>query len=154
MLGLEAYHLQSSRTRASQNVAVLLAVDDHGLADNVEDRHTRIERRERILEDDLHLPAHFLELALFQRGNVDEFFAAAVEDLALRGIDGAQNEAPGGGLAAARLADKAQRLSLAVRSDPRHQRRGHDQPSCGRTLSGWESTSSDCGLQGYLVYRP
>ncbi len=39
----------------------------HGCADG----HARVERRERILEDDLHLPSHAAQRCTAQRRNVD-----------------------------------------------------------------------------------
>jgi hypothetical protein len=59
----EAPHVLGSKAHASQQVgnplltlpSTLHAVDEQRLADEVEQRHAWIERRERVLKDHLHL---------------------------------------------------------------------------------------------------
>ena len=46
------------------------AVNGHGLGDDLTDSHTRIERSIRILEDELHLATHILDLMLAHLGNI------------------------------------------------------------------------------------
>ena len=46
-------------------------MDEQRLADDVEQRHPRIQRRERILEDHLHLPPQPANAVLRQRRDVD-----------------------------------------------------------------------------------
>ena len=82
-------------------------MNDEGLADDVADGHPRVERRVRILEDDLHLPADLAHLAALEARDV----AAVEEDLARRGLRQLDQRARQGRLAAARLADEAERLS-------------------------------------------
>ena len=48
------------------------AVDEQRLADDVEQRHPRVERRERILEDHLHLAPQEPQLALRDRRHVED----------------------------------------------------------------------------------
>src|SRR5947199_2231158 len=98
-------------------------VDHEGLADDRPDRHSRIQRRVRVLEDDLHLLAERAQRALVQRGDV----LALEGDLARGRLDQSQDRAAGGGLAAARLAHEPQRLArhdverhVVDGVDPRH----------------------------------
>ena len=100
-------------------VVILFLGDDvvlaDGLADYLADGETRRERGERVLEDDLHLRTHGVELA---RGQVIDLLAVE-EDLTggLVGIK-AEDGAAGGRLAAAGLADEAHRLAaLEVEGD-------------------------------------
>jgi hypothetical protein len=53
--GLSPTSRRSSTTRSTSLVRASYAVNEQRLADDVEQRHPRIERRERILEDHLHL---------------------------------------------------------------------------------------------------
>jgi hypothetical protein len=77
-------------------------VHQQRLAHDVAREHARIERGERVLEDDLHLPPVGPELTLGQTGNVGavHFHGAAGR------LDQAQHGAAGRRLAAARLADQ------------------------------------------------
>ena len=81
------------------------AVDHERLGDDVLDRHARIERAERVLEDDLHLAPHRPHALGVQA--LDRLALEA--DGAAGRLDQADQHAPGGGLAAARLADEAER---------------------------------------------
>ena len=89
-------------------------VDGQSLAHDRADRHARVERRERILKDDLHLPPQRA-----QSGRIEREHVRAVErDLAGRRLDETKNGPAGGRLAAARLADEAERLAaLHVEGD-------------------------------------
>src|SRR5204863_6510227 len=89
------------------------AVDQQGLADIVEQGHARIERAEGILKDHLDLGPQRQQLALRQGREIDDLARSrTIEDLAAGRIDRAQDAARGGGLAAAALADQAERLAL------------------------------------------
>ncbi|CUK21701.1 Uncharacterised protein [Achromobacter sp. 2789STDY5608615] len=93
------------------------AVDQQRLHDGVADRHARVERGERILEDELDVPAQRLHGAAAQRADV-----LAVEfDRAAAALDQLQQRAAGGGLAAAGLAHQRQRLAwIQVEADLLH----------------------------------
>ena len=82
-------------------------VDHQCLADDGADGHARIERGERILEDDLHVAAQPLQRAAIERGNVP----ALEPYLARGGFDQPQDAAPGGRLATPRFAYYSERLS-------------------------------------------
>ena len=84
-------------------------VDAESLGDAGADRGPRVERRERILEDDLHPAPERLEPPAAELRDV-----GPVEDDAAAGrLDQAQQHAADGGLAAAGLADEAERLAPA-----------------------------------------
>src|SRR3989449_5216330 len=76
-------------------------VNHEGLADDRPDRHSRIERRVRVLEDDLHLLAERAQRALVERRDV----LCPEPDLARGRLDEPEDRAARGGLAAARLPD-------------------------------------------------
>ncbi len=82
------------------------AVDRQRLADDGAGGHPRVQRRIRVLENDLHVPP--LEPQFFRREAQD--VAPAEHDPAAGRLDQAEDRAPGGGLAAAALADQAERL--------------------------------------------
>ena len=86
-----------------------------GFADDLADRHTRGQRGERILEDDLHLGTHIMH---FLVGQIIDFLPVE-QHIARRLIAGeAQDRTSGGRLAAAGLADQAHRLAaLQVERD-------------------------------------
>src|SRR5262249_31339141 len=91
----------------------LHSVDQQRLAHQVEERHAGIERRERILEDHLHLATERPQLRRSQLTELNHRAAAdSHEDLAAGRLDGPQHTARGGRLAAAALPDQAERLSL------------------------------------------
>ena len=84
-----------------------LVVDD-GLGNRLTHRLTGIQRRERILEDQLHIAALLPHLFLAQSGDI----GAVENDLAAGGLHQAQNGTAGGGLTAAGLADNTEGLAL------------------------------------------
>ena len=84
------------------------AVHAHRLGDDVAGRHARIERGERVLEDDLHLPAVGPQLGLAQMRDV----AAVDPDAAAGRLDQPQDRAADRRLAAAGFADQAERLAV------------------------------------------
>ena len=81
------------------------------LGDGRSDRHPRIERAVGVLEDDLHPAAHLAQGVGLQAHQVD----AVERHLAVRGLAEPDQRAAGGALAAAGLADEAQRLAAADR---------------------------------------
>ena len=84
------------------------AVDAQRPRDDLADPHLRIERGVGILEDHLHVaagPAHLV-------GALPHQIRAAEDDLAAGRSVELQDGAAGRGLAAAALADEAQRLAL------------------------------------------
>ena len=84
-------------------------VQHQRLGENLADGHARVERRERVLEDQLHLAAQGAEGGLAQGGDI-----VAVEDDAAGGrLDQPHHEPPDRRLAAAGLADERQRLAGA-----------------------------------------
>ena len=91
-------------------------VDDQRLADDRADRHARIERGVGVLEDDLHVARQRPQLG--RRLSASDV-AALEPDLARSRLDQAQDAAAGRRLAAARLADQAQRLAGSnLEADP------------------------------------
>ena len=82
-------------------------MDAQPLADAVADRRARVERRVRVLEDDLHPPPVGLQRGALERGDV----RAVEDDRAGRRVDEPQQQPADGRLAAARLADEAERLA-------------------------------------------
>ena len=79
------------------------------LADDVGDRHARVQRRIGILEDHRRLLAELLNIRL----GLD--FLAVEDDFSRRRLVEVQNGSADRGLAAAGLADKPERLALADR---------------------------------------
>src|SRR5258708_33743195 len=78
------------------------------LTDDVSDRHARVQRRVRVLEDHLHPAAHVGHLLAAELGELD-----AVElHLAGGRIVELEDRAAGRGFTAAGLADEAERLAL------------------------------------------
>ena len=84
-------------------------MDPQPLADAVADRRPRVERRERVLEDDLHPAPVRLQGRALQPGDV----RPVEQDLARRRVDEPEQQPADGRLAAARLADEAERLAPA-----------------------------------------
>ena len=84
------------------------AVHLHGLADDVADLHSRVQRAVGILEDDLDLLPYGDQVLLVQAAEVH----ALEDDVAGGGTLELQYAAPGGGLAAAGLSHEAQGLPL------------------------------------------
>ena len=91
----------------------LVAVRDElgqedGFLDGFRDGLAGVERGERVLEDDLHFPAHVAHFI-----HAELAYVRAVEgDLAVGGLDEAQDGATHGGLAAAGFADDPERASF------------------------------------------
>jgi hypothetical protein len=91
--------------------------DAQRLRDDVLDLSARVQRRDRILEDELQPGADLAQLLAAERGEVDPLEEHVPAGRRRQLHDGAA----GGGLAAARLADESQRLALAhVKADARH----------------------------------
>ena len=73
-----------------------------GLADDIEQRHARVERRKRVLEDHLHLAAQSPQSCFRQCGDVDFVSRLRAEQhLTSRRLNGPQDTACRGGLATA-----------------------------------------------------
>ena len=84
-------------------------MNDERLFDDLPRPHPRVERRIRILKHDLHLPPRCPQLATRDKR---EDILAAKADLARGRLDQPQQAAAGRRLAAAGLADQAERLAL------------------------------------------
>ena len=106
MLGLEPHHLEHRSDTFGKLPPGGQAVDADRLRDDATDRHPGVQRRVGVLEDDLRLPPERQEPPGWQRRDVLVF----EEDAPAGRLDGAQDEATGGRLAAAALADEPQRL--------------------------------------------
>src|SRR3989304_2866125 len=98
-------------------------VDAQALPDGLADRHPRIERRVRVLEDDLHVAAHGLQVGAAQLQHVD----AVEPDGARAGLDQAQHRPSDRRLATTRLSHQAEGLAFpngeshpVDRLDPAH----------------------------------
>ena len=117
VLGREADRAQQLVDARRALLAAVAAVDAQRLGDDVADRHPRIERRVRILEDDLHLAPHLAHLAPAETGDV----AAVEDDRPAVGSTSLMSVRDERRLAAAGLADEAERLARA-RSTGRHRR--------------------------------
>ncbi len=88
--------------------ALAISVDQQRLGDDRFNAHARIERGERVLEDDLHVTAKAAKLCAGCRKDV-----LAVEgDGAGGGFDEAENHPAQSGLAAAGFADQAKRFAF------------------------------------------
>src|SRR4051794_23263798 len=111
------HHLEDLRLagRASAPAVLPGGVDPQPVADAVTDRRPRVERRERVLEDDLHPAAVRLDRAGRQLGDVDRTVRTVEEDRARRRLDEPQQQATDRRLAAAGLADETERLAAADR---------------------------------------
>ena len=93
-------------------LAVGDAVDEQRFADYVEEGHARVERREWVLEDHLHVAAQRLQLVAREIGDLEHGAVACAEvDLAVGGFKGAHDAAGGGRFAAAALTDEAEGLA-------------------------------------------
>ncbi len=97
-------------------------VDPQRIGDDLEDGHARVQRRVGILEDHADVAPVRLEIAEVELRQVDRpAVPLVIEDLPAGGVVGADDRAPGGRLAAARLADQAEGLALADEEvDPVH----------------------------------
>src|SRR4029079_6764880 len=104
-LGARPDVLQAERVLARGARAVVLQAER--LADDRSDRPARVERRVRILEDELDLAAQGAQRAGLPVGDV----LAVVSDRAARRLEQARDEACDGGLPAAGLSDEAERAT-------------------------------------------
>ena len=108
---IEPHHLEQLGRAAVPARGVRPAIDRERLGDDAPHPHPRVERAERILEDDLHALPGGPELP---RGQCDQVTALEA-DMPGAGLDQSQDEPACRGLAAARLAHQAQRLSARDR---------------------------------------
>src|SRR5262249_46284046 len=86
-------------------------VDREWLGDDAADPHARVERRERILKHDLHSLTRGPESRRRERDEIESLEG----DVSGRRLDESQQEAAGGGLAAARFTDESQHLAALDR---------------------------------------
>src|SRR5262245_57263053 len=87
----------------------LHAMHQQRLPDNIEQGHVWIERCKRVLKDHLHVAAQPLQLGFRKRGDVDLLSHLRTEqNLAGRRLNGTQDTARGGGLAATALAHQSE----------------------------------------------
>ena len=108
VIGLQADRLeQLDHPRRQFGAGLGEFVDDERLADDAADRHARVQRCERVLEDYLHVATERAKRVSAEVRDV----AALEPDLAGRRLDEAQDAAAGRRLAAAGLADEPKRLS-------------------------------------------
>ena len=108
VLGVEAHDVeQLTHVVHALGLVAHRAVDDERLGDDLADGHARVQARVGVLEDELHVMAHALELALVHVSHV----LALEHHLAVRGVREAHDAAARRGLAAARLAHEAEGLA-------------------------------------------
>jgi hypothetical protein len=89
-------------------------VGDERLADDLEQRPARIERRVGVLEDHLGVASQRLQLAPVEFGDIHNVAGFASEQhFASAGLNGAQDAATCRRLAAATLADQPERVAFA-----------------------------------------
>ena len=114
MPAVEADHLHQLGHHLATIGIVADTVDDQRFDQDVVDGHARVERAERILEDELQLGAEAVELRALEAHHVD-LAAPVVEDhaAALAGVggDAAHQHLAQRGLATARFAHQAQALA-------------------------------------------
>ncbi len=148
VLGLQPDHVEQGAHARRATRARGEPVHADRLADDAPDRHARVQRRVRVLEDDLRLAPERQQRAGRQRGDV-----LAVEDDASAGrLDGAQHEAAGRRLAAPALAHQPERLARLDREadavDRAHERgvgaNAGEQP-CGSGKCLARSSTSSSG---------
>ena len=110
VLGVQADLLHQLLDRAAPlDVALVELVDRERLGDDRADAEARVERGVRVLEDDLHLAAHRLQLGALRVGDL-----LAVElDRARGRVEEPDHEAGDRALPAAGLADEAEGLAAA-----------------------------------------
>src|SRR5262249_30700592 len=120
MTPVEAYHLHQFAHHLAAIAVIADAVDHQRLDEDVVDGHARIERAERVLEDELQLGSEAIEFAPFQPEHVDLAPPVVEHDPAggvLGGAIGRIGRNPAHenlaerGLAAARFTDQAQALA-------------------------------------------
>ncbi len=107
MRGPEPHEPEQRMDPRCQRVAFREPMQQQRLRQDVEHAHAWIERGIGILEDDLHLPPLAPEIGSGERQDA----LARQPHVARRRLDQAQREAAERGLAAARFADKCQRLA-------------------------------------------
>ena len=106
VLGVEAHAVhQLEDALLALFLAAVQVMHVKRLTDDVRHRHARVERRVRVLEDHGGLGAVLAQVLLGADG------LAVVDDLAVGGLVEVQDRTANGGLAAARLADQAERLA-------------------------------------------
>ena len=109
-------------------------VNDQRLFDDVADTHPRVQRRIRILEDDLHVAARHPHPIRREAQHV----LAAEHDVAGRRFNQPEDAPAGGALAAARFADQAEHLPFVDREahvvDRLDDRRGTQEPLLSRKM--------------------
>ena len=155
VLGAEADQLQELRHALPARPAVPEAVDQEGLADVVEERHPGVQRAEGVLEDHLDLRAERPQLPPGEPGQVDDGTPSRPEqDLPARRGHRPEDAAGGRRLAAAALADQAQRLALAHRRSSRRRRRGPRRRPVARSPSEPGRTSAGAHLEERPARRP
>ena len=109
VLGAQADAAEDVGDARAAFLRVADAVHAQRLADDVAGGHARIERGERVLEDDLHLPPVGAQLRLAEMRDV----GAVDRDAAGGRLDQPQDRAADRGLAAAGFADQRERLAGA-----------------------------------------
>ena len=107
VLAAQADQLEGVLDALVAGVAVRHALRQQALADDVRDRHPRVERPERVLEDDLHPAAQRPHVLGIDVGEL----VAVEHDPAVRGRGQLDDRPPERRLAAARLADQRERLA-------------------------------------------
>ena len=123
--GLRPTVRRSSSTRSLPSRPPVDAVDPQRLGDDVAHRHARVQRRVRVLEDDLHARgASAASDAACSVGDV----AALEDDLPGRRLDELHHRAPERRLAAAGLAHDAERLAAPHGRGRRRRRRARRRP--------------------------
>ena len=108
-LGPESDGRQQLRDTVVARLALQSLVDRQRLADAARDRRPRVERRVRVLEDDLHVAPDVAQLLRVERDDV----AAHELDAATRRVDEPEHDAGDGRLARTALAHEPQRLAGA-----------------------------------------
>ena len=111
----ESDQRQQALHLAPHRLALGDLLHDQRLADDLGDPHPRAERREGVLEDDLHLPVVLVHLLAREGAEVQLPAVLPEDDATVGGIVQADDHPPGGGLAAAALPDEPQRLSCRDR---------------------------------------
>jgi hypothetical protein len=107
--GRQVHQLQQLGDAGVASARIGHAIHQQRLANDFGDRHTWIERGERVLEDHLHLSPQRAQFLASKPSHVNLGPSLSAEAYFARGwSNGAQDAARGGGLAAALLADQRQ----------------------------------------------
>ena len=104
---IETHDLRAGTRRAPARPAHAPYCGSTGLADDLTDRHARIQARIGILEDHLHAPPHLAQILTLER---DQVLAVKIDVTGSRPVK-LQNRPSGGGFAAARFADQTKRFA-------------------------------------------